>query len=506
MSDLVTRKRTDFFILIFTLALVFLAAARTPLDTDLWWHLAAGRQTVSAGAPMVVDHFSFTRDGQGWLNHSWLSQVLLYGLYQAGGMLAIGGLVAGLAAASMGFVFAQMRGPSIFRAFLIVLASAVAAVVWTARPQTISLLLFAVLGWILYQYKWRKLNRLWLLPPLFLLWTNLHGGWALGFMLIGCLLAGEVLNHLLKNPSAEVLGWPAIRGLALWGLASVPVLALHPNGLAILKIPFETVGVQALQQTIQEWASPDFHELYQQPYLWLLLAVILTFGLSGRRVDGSDLLTVLFFGTLGLVARRNFGPFALAATPVLSRYLWKFIQTLGHAEGAEPNAWGPGEEIAEVIHRRPRWQRGLNLILVGVFFAAGCVKLWVVTSPIVVTPALEAGYPLGAVSYLQSHPTGGHLLNEYQWGGYLDWALPGQQNFIDGRTDLFGDALIAEWMQLLQADGNWEARLEERKIDWVLVLPERPVAKELAGRPGWQLIYTDSVCQLWKRIVAFGGG
>ncbi|MDO8970671.1 MAG: hypothetical protein Q7U74_08290, partial [Saprospiraceae bacterium] len=317
-----TGRKFDYLVPVLLFVLIFLVAARTPLDTDLYWHLAAGRQTWQSGQPMVRDVFSFTRAGSMWINHSWLSQVILFGLCQFGGNLALGTWVAGLATLSMGFVYAQMRGPAIFRAFLIVLAVTVVAVVWSPRPQLVSLVFFAYLGWILHRYKRRKINQLWLLPVLFWVWSNLHGGWALGFLLIGVLIAGEIINHGLGNPSDEVLNWKDIRKLISWSAASVLVLVIHPNGLEILKIPFQTIEVQVLQQFIQEWASPDFHELYQQPYLWLLLAVILSFGWSGRKVDASDLLAVLLFGALGLVARRNFGPFALAVTPILSRYLW----------------------------------------------------------------------------------------------------------------------------------------------------------------------------------------
>ena len=198
------------------MVMVFLLAARTPLDTDLWWHLAAGQQTWQTGTPMVIDVFSFTRNGSLWINHSWLSQVILYGLYQAGGWLALGGWVAVFATISMGFVYAQMRGPAIFRAFLIVFATTVAAVVWSPRPQLVSLVLFSLLGWILYRFKWQKKDRLWLLPLIFLFWSNLHGGWALGFMLIGLMLVGEVVNHGMGNQSPEVLTWRAVGRLAAW--------------------------------------------------------------------------------------------------------------------------------------------------------------------------------------------------------------------------------------------------------------------------------------------------
>ena len=61
--------------------LIFIMAARTPVDSDLFWHLRAGENTFQQMAPTLVDDFSFTREGSNWVNHSWLSQVFLYFLF-----------------------------------------------------------------------------------------------------------------------------------------------------------------------------------------------------------------------------------------------------------------------------------------------------------------------------------------------------------------------------------------------------------------------------------------
>ena len=60
---------------------VFAMAARTPADTDTWWHLQAGRVTLESGRILQSDVFSHTRQGQPWINHSWLSQIILYLLF-----------------------------------------------------------------------------------------------------------------------------------------------------------------------------------------------------------------------------------------------------------------------------------------------------------------------------------------------------------------------------------------------------------------------------------------
>jgi hypothetical protein len=132
------------FYLAIIFCLVFTVATRAPLDTDMWWHLRAGEQTWQTGRPVTVDIFSYTRQGESWINHSWLSQVGMYLIYRLGGFLALGAFVTLLAVISMGFVYAQMEGHPLMRGFVLILASAVAAKVWSPRPQLVSLVLFGL--------------------------------------------------------------------------------------------------------------------------------------------------------------------------------------------------------------------------------------------------------------------------------------------------------------------------------------------------------------------------
>ena len=40
--------------------------------SDLWWHLAAGREIWEKHSVPTTDHFSFTFAGQPWMHHEWL--------------------------------------------------------------------------------------------------------------------------------------------------------------------------------------------------------------------------------------------------------------------------------------------------------------------------------------------------------------------------------------------------------------------------------------------------
>lgn len=489
-------SNSDRFVFVIALLLIFIAAARTPLDSDLWWHLRAGETTWAEGRPLLHDPFSFTRLGQSWINHSWLSQVGIYLLFGWGGFMALAAAVATLAAGMMALVYFQQDGPALLRAFLVIFGTAVIAVVWTPRPQMLSLILFAFTTYILHIYKRRGLDCLWLLVPLFMLWSNLHGGYPLGLIAIGAMIVGEILNHIIKLESPDVLNWRQIRKLALIFMISSAAVIINPNLSGAWLIPFQTVGVDVLHNYVSEWASPDFHDVVQQPLLWLVFALIGAIGFSGRRLDGSDLAGVVVFGMMAFIARRNFGPFGLVAIPVLSRHLWpalcgviprlqKPIRTdVGHAD--------------RDIEYTPAWKKGLNLLLVAALGLVALGKLYIVTQPAFVAGHIQASYPAAATAWMQAHAVEGNLMNEYDWGGYLVWSLRGNPVFVDGRTDLFGDEIIGEWITVVQASEGWDLILDRWKVNLVLLKPDRPVVPHLLSS-GWRELYRDDQAILLAR-------
>ncbi len=482
------------FFFALTLAFVFLMAARTPVDSDLFWHLRAGEQTLADGRPLTVDVFSHTRAGEGWVNHSWLGQVNLYLAWRAGGWFALSLWVASLAALGMAFVWGTMEASPLLRPFVVILGSLVAAPVWTARPQLLSLTLFAFLLW--YLCRWERGGRapLWLLPPLFALWGNLHGGYPLGLLLAGVFLGGALLDRLLGR---EALSWARWRALALWSALGGLAAALNPNGWRMWLIPFQTVGVGVLQQFISEWASPDFHQLNQQPFLWLLMALLGALALSRRKARGAEVLGVVLFAYLGLTARRNFGPFAVVGMPVLAR----------HGEDVLAQMWmrlpAGVRTRFEVDIRSPegqptRRESAFRFGVLALLWGLALLKGYAVTRPVFVESVVQSQYPVGAAAWIRENRPPGNLFNEYNWGGYLIWALPEYPVAVDGRTDLFGDAVLRRYLDVRAARPGWEATLRDWDVRLALLSPAAPLSAALEAA-NWREVYRDDVAVVWRR-------
>ncbi len=498
-------SKVELLVFILTLLLVFIMAARTPLDSDMWWHLRAGEQTWSDGVPLRVDLFSHTRYGEKWINHSWLAQVGMYLLFRWQGFLALGGMTALLATLSMEIIYLQMDGPALLKAGLVILGSLVAAVIWAPRPQMFSFFLLSLVLYLLQLYRRGGKNYLWLFLPLFVLWSNLHAGYTLGLMVIGLTTLGEILNHLLDPESEEGLPWKNIFQLAGWGVAAGLAVLVNPNGVDTWLIPFQTVNVEALQQFVVEWASPDFHEVTQQPFLWLLCMVMASWAFSRKKVDGADALMVICFAYLSLVARRNFGPFGLVTLPVLSRQLLPaaepFVSWLKKRVEAD-GRWAKflNKPVEEAEASQPLFKRIINLSLVGLLSLVAAGKLVAVTHPALMKAYLSEQYPVQAVESIEVLNLPGNLLNEYNWGGFLTWQLRNYPVFVDGRTDLYGDEVIDQWIDLVNGVPGWEDELKDANIRWILLEPGRPLVPRLEDDPDWELVYKDEKAVVYRWV------
>jgi hypothetical protein len=455
--------------------LLFALAARFPTDTDTWWHLRSAEYTLQNGI-IYSDPFSFTKAGEPWINHSWGAQIVLYGFWLIAGNLGLSVFMALLATLGMWYVYRVSVGSVYLRAFTVVIGAATAAVFWSPRPQMFSFLLSAVLLYLLHLHRREGLDRLWLIPVLMAIWGNLHAGFSIGFILLGGSIAGAILSRLL-TPSAEaVLSWAQIRKLVFVTIVSVVAIVINPYGLQMLAVPFQTVGIGALQNFIQEWNSPDFHGRETWPFILLMLGTLGAVGAGSKRLDWTDFL--LFSGTafMALLAGRNIALFAVVATPILTRHLDSLLTDRG---------W-----IIKPVQRvTPRMVR-LNLILVSVILLACVLKVLTVLEPKTLREAQALTLPLDVTDHLRASNLSGPMFNSYNWGGYFMFAWPQEKVFVDGRTDLYGDQFLTNaYLATATGADGWRDTLDRYGIRLVVVEAGSGLARALAVEPGWRLDY-----------------
>ena len=491
-----TTRRLVFWI---TLLAIFAMASRISVDTDSWWHLRAGQWIVENRQVLQTDPFSYTRYEEAWHYPGWLAEVPMYAIYWAFGPGGLNLWTAAMVMLTFWFIWKTLTGGEFLRAFVLILAATSSGVYWAARPHLVTFVFSAAYLWILNDWSDDRLpsvsRRLWWLPVMMVLWANSHGGFAVGFIIWGVYMIGRLKIEGLRLVENKRQGsifnlLPPSRQLLMVGVAMIVAVCLNPSGPVMLLYAFKTINIGVLQDFIQEWQSPNFHEWAVQPFMWLVLILLGVLGVSKQRIRLEDYLLLAGFGYLGFVAARNIALFALAAPMVLTRHAAPLLEELGERWGFRLPARSPA--------RLARGQSILNWILLGVLILAVGVKSSLVIPQSENETHFRATLPVAAVEYIRDEQPNGRLFNSYNWGGYLQWALPEYPVFVDGRTDLYGDEIILQWIQVVQADDGWQTVLDDWDVNLVLIEPVRPLARELANED-WQLLYEDDLAVVYGR-------
>jgi hypothetical protein len=478
---------------------IFTMAVRVPADSDTWWHLTSGRHIVENLAIPLTDPFSYTRLGMPWIDHGWLAQILLYGLYAVGSWVGLSLGVAALVTLAWALVYRQSAGNPYVRAFAVVGGSVTSSVIWAARPQLVSFLLAAVVAYLLDRYKRHNGRLLPWLPLVLLVWANVHGGYAIAFILMACYLGGEVVNRLTCHDQDPVLSPKQLLHLVLVMSICFVVVGINPNTWQMWLYPFRTVGIGVLRDFIQEWQSPNFHQVWQQPFIALLLLSVLVLARANRRADFTDLVLLAIWTALTLLAARNMAIFALVSVPILVRYGTLALE--GQLATWRSVAWMRRwlGEVAQPLAGR-RLLEAVNWLLLILVVLAALVKMYLPLRPGVVEKVIRESLPVDAVAAIRSQRPDGPMFNSYNWGGYLIFALwPDYPVFVDGRTDLYDETFLREYLKTYTADDGWQGRLDTYGIRLVIVEGDSVLAKFLRANPVWKEIFHDEMAAVFAR-------
>ena len=305
-----------FFFMVFALAV----GQSANIDPDLWWHLQTGQDIVLSKAIPHVDIYSFTKAGSEWVTHEWLSEVLIYALYRGSGWGGLLFIFSGLITIALYITYRSCDGQPYVAALAGLLAAASSSPLFGIRPQMITLLFASIYIALLSRYERDGQSRpLWWMVPIMLLWVNFHAGYALGLALITLYLISLALDRK----------WRLLRPLALVLLACMATVPLNPNGFRMFSYPLETLTSPAMAAYIEEWASPNFHEVTFLPLAVLMFALIGALALTPKRARAGELFLLLATGFGALRSVRHIPIFALIAAPVLARHLWHLIQSHG---------------------------------------------------------------------------------------------------------------------------------------------------------------------------------
>ena len=451
-------------------------------DPDTYWHLTAGQWIVDHMAVPLADPFSHSMPGAAWTPHEWLSELLLLGAYKSGGWAALVVFPTLAFAATMAYLmrFLLERMEPAHALLFTALTAGMMLSHLMARPHVLAWPVLAIWVGTLINASERHRQPPWLLLPLMVVWANLHGSFTLG-LAFACALA---LDAVLAVPRAErkaaALRWAGFVGLAL--AASL----LTPSGWQGLLYTAQVMNMTLTLDVIEEWRSPDFHKP-QMLEFWLML--MLAIACSGRmHLPWLRLVLVMGLLHLALKQQRQVAVLGLLSAMLMATALaerWRATR------GAAPDA----ERIDQAFRAlaAPARLGAVAACALAVTLMAG-----VIIQSGQMQPA-ELNTPKLALAAAQKAGATGPVFNAYNFGGYLIHRhVP---VFIDGRSDMYGDALMRRMVDAttLQEPEELPRLLADYRIGWTLLQPGTPAIAALDLMPGWRRVYADAIAVVHVR-------
>jgi hypothetical protein len=490
---------------------VKLQGARTMLgDGDTGWHVRAGEWMLENGRVPTADMFSFSRPGEPWFAWEWLWDIAAALLHQRWGMAAVVAASVAVICLSSALLFRLIRRScenGLVAIAVTLLATGGCSIHWLARPHLFTQLFLLVTLHITVRAREGRTKLLWWLVPLTLLWTNLHGGFFVIFLVFACYFGHGLLSAAIE-PDRE-RRYRSITQLKPWALVAMACLAatfVNPYGWKLHQHVIDYITDPYQMQHIAEFKSMDFHApvtVYFEPFMVLAMVAAVS-DLSRRRF--ADALLTMGWLHLALLAQRNLPLFAIAAAPSVARVLTMSISAAGRsylAGWVRQTSAGflQGSAGCDRIDRIRRTH-----LVSGAALGAVCTVL-LLTPPL--PGALKskttstydpAAYPEKALEVLRSAETS-RIFADDEWGDYLIYQLyPSRKVFIDGRSDFYGDKFGERFLDVMNVKYDWQKMLREYDIDTILLAPRFALASTLKISPEWRVVYDDKVALVFRRV------
>jgi hypothetical protein len=498
---------TLFFLVIW---LVLLVAGRSNMlhDPGTFWHVAVGDRMLASHQVIREDPFSFTRGGCPWVADQWLAECgmsIVHRLADWDGLLLV---AATLLAGVYAWIGARLlRGGLHLLPTVLLLAVAMLTGVpqFHTRPLIATIVLLGVtFGWLVdVENGSRRRGQLWWLVPLFILWTNVHGGVLGGLGTVGLCVGGwwimaAVAMRRDRGHSAENIGRLTAAGavenmsrgplapgycdrgrLGLLRCLIEPIVLLlvvaatvlvSPYGVALPREWLETLAMP-LPDFIAEHAPLELND----PIGWGTLALaagylITLMGVSPQRPRITWLVPLVWF-VLALLRFRNVPLFGVTAVIALAdmlpysrvgRWLARRGLLAGVAESGVPLLGtssvegGPAEQhclsqaAAQWCERSGCYFKPLVLPAI-VVAAALLLQIGGVRVPVVGHGWAwfdSEHWPIELLPRLEeinrSSPEGTRIFNDLNFGGFLIYHTPRLRIFVDDRCPLYGTDFLLD--------------------------------------------------------------
>jgi hypothetical protein len=462
-------QRSGIYIFLISFACVYYLSNASLLlgHYDLGWHLAAGDLIRDRGNIPFQDPWSFTLGDRQWYNLSWLWDVIASVLFQYTNFSGLVLFVVACGAVIVGYLASACLSSgasaaavciSVFSASLLYPSFVTPPNIYLAASPNTSTMLFCVI----FYAECLKRTRWFLLPAMMVLWANLHGGFLLGFLIVGIFCGAALLRR----------DWANFKIYSFAGVGCFIAIFINPLGWHIYDGLAATLG-HFVQGEITEWQS--YYQNMTMPgsipgiiYILIFVALELLHRGSFPIPLEARLLSWLFL-LLGLYQFRYMAFFFMFSTVPLALHIDRLLP-----------------------ERLNNFEVQKSLLAAGIIGVCALPLTFMRIEPALGLPEMISEQD---ARYLQAHFSHARLLNHWNVGGLLIFRTQGTVPvFVDGRAaTAYPDDLLRDYFKLVELkidETAWDTVLEKYQIDTVLwVKAHQQLRRFLVDKRGWKEEY-----------------
>jgi hypothetical protein len=486
-------------------------------DSDTGWHIRHGETILRTWALPSSDYFSYTNYGKAWFSWEWLADVLMALIHKYAGLNGIAFWANATFALTFTLLFSWTanRGGNLLICLLFSrIAGFAAAVHWLARPHLFSMLL--VLFWYMLLERIQRqgstgAGRLgwtaWMLPLLMVVWTNLHGAFIIGVVLLLIYALGNFLSAVVRP---EEPGKAQVMRLArhFFAIAILCLLAscVNPYGFKVHQHIFHSyLQSNTLVDRVTEFTSPNFHSFVVKFFEAILLASLVIAAASYRKFSFIDMGLLVFWTHMALFSVRHVPLYAIMLVPILVRHLTEYLHELQTDTRFHPriNALleGFNRYSANLLSFENRFTSLVYPTIAILFMTGVCLNGGKFLGQTLTDAKFDSKqFPVKAADFVEKAGLGGNLFTTDYWGGYFIYRFhPRHQVFFDGRSDMYGEEFVKEYERVTNLDYRWREVLDKYKVTWILLPVDYGLCSALKERQDWRILYDDHQAIIFAR-------
>ena len=466
-------------------------------DADVGWHIRTGEYILDHHAVPQVDLYSFSKPDAPWYAWEWLTDVIDGGLHRVFGLKGIVLMAAILISLFAISLIRRMvsRQAHLFVAMAVALLGVGGSSIhFLARPHLLTLVLLSVSVWMIEEDRQRPSWKIWMLVPLTIVWTNLHGGFLALIVVLGLAAVGTAMEALFRNGFGSARTFREAVRYGKLTLACAAGSLVNPYGWNLHIHVAQYLRSDWIRNVIQEFQSPSFRSENMLQFEALLLVGLIVAGAQFRQWKVVEGLWIVVWAHMALGSVRHAPVFVAVTAPILAGQLseWWNAYSVRFKKSSLPGILNlMAADGLKGFKRTSAWPAiaVVVLVLMGPPFTSITSIKWPQDFP-------DLLFPTNIVHAHSDLILRSRVLTTDQWADYLIYVNPTQKVFMDGRSDFYGPEVGNDYLRLSNGSWDWQRLLDKYRFNLALLPTELPLAQILKLAPEWRVVEDDG-----KRIL-----